>query len=106
MGSPFEPPYYAVIFRSKRSEGDFGYAEASRAMFEEVKKLDGFLGMDSVRGADGVGITVSYWKTMESIEAMRENTSHKAAKRLGKLQWYDAYSIRICKVESDGAFQR
>lgn len=100
------PPYYAVIFKSKRSEGDFGYTQAAKAMIEEAKKQEGFLGSDSVRGADGVGITVSYWASLECIDQMRQNASHKAAKRLGKLQWYDEYSIRICKVESEGFFER
>lgn len=59
MSKIFDLPYYAVIFKSKRSYGDNGYSETAQTMVSEAEKQDGFLGADSVRDTDGIGITVS-----------------------------------------------
>ena len=60
-----EPPYYAVIFSSHRTEGDNGYGEMTDRMVELAASQPGFLGMESVR--EDLGITVSYWENLESI---------------------------------------
>ena len=69
MTSNFEP-YYAVIFTSKRTEGDNGYAEMSQLMDSLVKKQKGFIGVDSAR--NDIGITVSYWKNLEAIKNWKQ----------------------------------
>ncbi len=93
------PPYYAVIFTSKRTEGDQGYGKMSDHIVELAKKQAGFLGFESARNE--IGITVSYWKDLESIKAWSENEGHMEAKGLGKSRWYEDYRIRICKVEKE-----
>ena len=53
--------YYAVIFSSKRSAVEHKeYKEMANKMAELAKDQIGFLGVESARGADGFGITVSY----------------------------------------------
>ena len=47
------PPYYAVIFASQRAAGDRGYGAMAQRMVDLGSRYDGFLGIDSVRGADG-----------------------------------------------------
>lgn len=69
-------PYYAVIFTSERTEFDRGYDEMADEMMELVSKQKGFLGAESVRGEDGLGITVSYWDSLESIQNWKENVRH------------------------------
>lgn len=54
-------PYYAVIFTSLRTDGDHGYEQAATRMVELAREQPGFLGVESARGEDGLGITVSYW---------------------------------------------
>ena len=98
------PPYYAVIFTSKRTPGDNGYAKTAAQMLELAEKQEGFLGTESVREESGFGMTVSYWASMESIERWKHNMPHQKAKALGKKLWYEAYGIRICRVESDHFF--
>ena len=93
------PPYYAVIFTSRRTEGDQGYAAMSDRMFELASRHDGFLGVDSARGADGLGITVSYWRAEAAILAWRQDAEHLQAQRGGRETWYAAYEVRIAKVE-------
>src|SRR5579875_1752619 len=78
-----EPPYYAVIFTSVRTPGDNGYADMAGEMTELAKLQPGFLGIESARGVDGVGITVSYWDSEDSIREWKENGRHRVAQKLG-----------------------
>ena len=92
------PPYYAVIFTSRRTAGDAGYEAMAARMVELGSKQPGFLGIDSVRDADGTGITVSYWRDEAAIRAWKQDTEHQQAQRGGQQTWYSDYSVRIAKV--------
>jgi heme-degrading monooxygenase HmoA len=94
-----EPPYYAVIFTSLRNEGDRGYADMAKAIFELAAKQPGFLGAESARGPDGFGITAAYFKDEAAIQAWRRNAEHLAAQAKGKTDWYSYYQVRVAKVE-------
>lgn len=94
-----EPPYYAVIFTSLRTDEDAGYGAMAERMVELVQRQSGFLGMESAR--DGVGITVSYWRDLESIRNWKVELEHKEAQRLGREKWYSAFKTRIARVERD-----
>lgn len=98
------PPYYAVIFTSILEEGHPEYHKAAEQMVELAKEIDGFLGLESAR--DQIGITVSYWKNLLSIQRWREHTEHQMAKKMGKKKWYESYAIRIAKVETQNFFER
>jgi len=97
-----EPPYYAVIFTSVRTGIDDGYGETAARMFELASQLPGFLGVESAR--EGIGITVSYWKDLESIQQWKANAEHQQAQQRGKSDWYSAFYTRIAKVERDYFF--
>lgn len=94
-----KPPYYAVIFSSQRTEGDNGYGEMAARMVELAARQPGFLGIDSVR--DGLGITVSYWDSLESIRSWKRHAEHLEAQRLGHQRWYSGFRVRIAKVERE-----
>ena len=81
-----EPPYYAVIFSSLRTDGDNDYTEMVKKMVDLAKTQIGFLGVESVRRE--LGITVSYWKDLNSIKNWKNNSEHKIAQAKGKLEWY------------------
>lgn len=94
------PPYYAVIFSSLRSDGDAdAYAEMASKMAELAAQQPGYLGAESAR--DGLGITVSYWESMEAIRRWKAHAEHLVAQQLGREAWYTAYKTRVCKVERD-----
>ncbi|HYC70037.1 MAG TPA: antibiotic biosynthesis monooxygenase [Opitutaceae bacterium] len=93
------PPYYAVIFTSQRAPGDGGYGEMAARMVALGSTYPGFLGIESARGADGVGITVSYWKDEESIRRWKADMEHRTAQAKGRSEWYSSYEVRIAKVE-------
>lgn len=98
-----EPPYYAAIFTSLRTEGDEGYGRMADRMVELAAQQPGFLGVESVREASGLGITVSYWTDEEAIKAWKNHIEHAAAQHLGKEKWYAAFSLRVAKVERASA---
>ena len=100
------PPYYAVIFTSRRTAGDAGYGAMAEKMVDLGSRYDGFLGLESVRGADGVGITVSYWRDEAAILAWKRDTEHQKAQRGGRAAWYAEYEVRVAKVERAYGFTR
>lgn len=95
-----KPPYYAVIFSSKRNARDEpGYGAMAQRMVELVARQPGFLGVESTRGADGFGITVAYFDSEEAIRNWRQNAEHAAARAQGRQDWYDHFELRVAKVE-------
>jgi heme-degrading monooxygenase HmoA len=97
---PPTTPHYAVIFTSTRRDSpDDGYAETAARMEELAREQPGFLGVESARGTDGLGITISYWASLEAVHAWGRHAEHLLAQERGRGQWYAAYTLRVCKVE-------
>ena len=103
-----EPPYWSVIFTSVRAKSpggsDDGYDATARRMFSMAARQPGFLGVDTAR--EDVGITVCYWTDEASIAAWKRDADHAFAQYEGKTRWYDAYEIRIARVERAYGFRR
>ncbi len=95
------PPYYAVIFTSVRTEADNGYAQTDDKVLELARQQPGFLGFESARNE--IGISVSYWKDLESIRDWKENTTHREAQERARA-WYKSFRVRVCKVEREYGF--
>jgi heme-degrading monooxygenase HmoA len=95
-----EPPYYAVIFTSVRAPGgEAAYAQTAEDMNRLAALQPGYLGMESAHDDGGLGITVSYWQSLEAIAAWKAQADHQTAQRRGQDDWYRAYSMRIALVE-------
>lgn len=95
-----KPPYYAVIFASTpRDDAAPGYGETAQRMVELAQQQPGYLGVESTRGADGFGITVSYWESEEAIRLWKQQLDHAEARRQGRESWYAHYELRVAKVE-------
>jgi len=101
-----EPPYYAVIFTSLRTEIDEGYGDMASRMIDLASEQPGFLGVESARGADGLGITVSYWASEEAIANWRAQAEHRVAQAHGRGKWYEQFITRVAKVERVRHFGR
>ena len=109
-----DPPYWAVIFTSLRHEEgphgarddseDLAYHEMATRMVELAREQPGFLGVESARGDDGLGITVSYWESEEAIRAWKQHTEHRVAQRRGLEEWYSAFELRVARVERSRSF--
>ncbi|GAA4468351.1 antibiotic biosynthesis monooxygenase [Nibrella saemangeumensis] len=98
-----EPPYYAVIFTSVRTEESEGYADTADRMVELAAEQPGFLGVESAR--NDLGITVSYWASLEAIRSWKHHAEHTLARQQGRDTWYQCYKTRICLVERDYSFE-
>lgn len=94
-----EPPYYAVIFSSHRTDGDNGYAEMAERMVGLAAKQPGYLGIESAR--ENLGITVSYWESLEAIRNWKRNAEHQEAQALGHKEWYSSFRVRVARVERE-----
>lgn len=98
-GTP-DPPYYAVIFTSIRTEiEDEQYAAAADRMLELAAQQPGYLGVEHARTPGSTGITVSYWTDEASIRNWQQNAEHLAAQKAGRDKWYQSFTLRIAKVE-------
>jgi heme-degrading monooxygenase HmoA len=105
IGKTPQPPYYAVIFTSQRNAGDDGYGAMAERMEELARRQPGFLAMDSVRGPDGIGITVGYWRDETSIRSWKQHVEHLHAQQQGRERWYRSYQIRVARVERAYGFE-
>ena len=94
-----EPPYYAVIFTSTRTSVDDGYGETADRMVELAAQQPGFLGVESARDPNGLGITVSYWESEEAIANWKRHAEHRVAQSHGIHKWYEEFVTRVAKVE-------
>ncbi|PHV13216.1 antibiotic biosynthesis monooxygenase family protein [Chitinimonas sp. BJB300] len=100
------PPYYAVIFTSLRTPLQDGYADMSDRMVALAAHQPGFLGVESVRDANGLGITVSYWASEADIADWKHHAEHTLAREQGRVAWYEGYETRVAKVERAYTFKR
>lgn len=98
-----KPPYYAVVFTSTRTEVDQGYGQMAEKMVQLASQQKGFLGVESARDSN-LGITVSYWDSLDAIQSWKENAAHQIAQEKGKKEWYRNFGVRISKVERDYFF--
>jgi heme-degrading monooxygenase HmoA len=99
-----EPPYYAVIFTSTLSDNTEGYAEMAELMVKLGETMPGYLGIDSARAE--IGVTVSYWRDLESIRHWKQQTDHLVAQARGRDTWYQSYFTRIARVERAYSFEK
>ena len=97
-------PYFAVIFTSTHTDHIEGYSEMASKMEDLASQQKGYLGMDSAKS--DVGITVSYWESLEDIKNWKTHSEHLLAQQKGREQWYNWYNVRICKVEKEYEFNR
>jgi heme-degrading monooxygenase HmoA len=101
------PPYYAVVFSTQRTaDDDDGYEVMAGCMVELAAKQPGFLGIESIRNAEGQGITVSYWRSLDDILAWGKHAEHRVAQAMGKGRWYERFRLRVCRVEREDCFDR
>lgn len=95
----------AVIFTEAQRRRWRGVRSDGKPMVELAREQLGFRGVESVRGADGVGITVSYWDGAEDIRAWKLHAEHLVAQETGRARWYESFTTRICRVEREYSFE-
>lgn len=96
-----------VVFLSVRTATDQeGYAAAAAAMEQLAADQPGYRGFESVRGGDGLGITISYWADDTAAKAWRDHPDHKAIRDRGRAHWYERYELVVAEVTRDYDWHR
>nr|WP_245695338.1 antibiotic biosynthesis monooxygenase [Streptomyces antibioticus] len=101
-----EPPYYAAVFTTVRTQDQSDYSETSAHLEDLVKDVPGYLGMDHAQTPGGLGITVSYFRDANALTEWQANVEHRAAQNRGRAQWYRNYTLHVAKVERSNGFAR
>ncbi len=95
----FAPGTIAVIFVSEATGDDVeGYAAAAAEAEALAETQPGYRGIESVRGADGIGISVSYWADEATAIAWRKNARHAEIREMGRGRWYRWYSLHVAEI--------
>ena len=94
-----EPPYYAVIFTAQRTDLDAGYSAMAEKMGALAAKQPGYIGIETTRDAEGLGITVSYWADEDAVLNWKQVSEHAFAQKMGREKWYEHYTLRVARVE-------
>ena len=94
--------YTAVVFTSRRrqdaSAADDGYVEMATRMEELARQQPGFRDILTVRGADGVGISVATFDSEQHAVAWKQHPEHLEAQRLGRERFYEWYRLEVTQV--------
>jgi uncharacterized protein len=108
LADELPPQTWLVSFVSEhdRDSGGAGYDEVGEAMAELARRQPGFLGVDSVERADGVGVTVSAWSSVAAMVAWRRVDAHGDAQARGRARWYRSYRSDVARVERTSRFAR
>ena len=97
--------YFAAIFTTQRSQsGNDIYEIMASRMVALAQKQPGFLGLESVRSNDGIGITVSYWIDRDAIRNWEKHVENVSFRAMGRQEFYHWYRIRIAEVFKDQIF--
>lgn len=104
MTSKISPPYYAVIFTNIRTDNDQGYAQTAEHMTALAAEQPGYISFESISEGNR-GISISYWKDLDSIKNWKNIAEHLTAQKLGQEKWYKSYTTRIAKVEREYSYQ-
>ena len=75
------------------------YSKTAFRMMELAKEQEGFLGIESARNE--IGITISYWKDLESIKKWKFQSEHTLVRQKGRSEFYTSFKTRIAKIERD-----
>jgi heme-degrading monooxygenase HmoA len=96
-----------VMFVSERTDMDeAGYQEAGDAMAALAARQPGYRGVDSTRGGDGIGITLSYWADEASAIAWRQHPEHAAIREAGRGRWYKWYMLHVAEIGRSYSWMR
>ena len=93
------PGTIAVIFVAQRSLNDeAGYDAAAKEMAALAATQHGYIGVDSVRSTNGLGITVSYWANDAAAKGWRDHPRHAGIRDQGRGVWYTHYDLHVAEV--------
>jgi heme-degrading monooxygenase HmoA len=100
-----QPPYYAAITTAQLASAfePQAYRELGLKLVDSVQSIDGFLGLEVF--FDGrASVALSYWRSLEAIDAWRRHPLHTIAKGRARSSWFGPCITRIARIEHDYGF--
>lgn len=49
-------------------------------------------------------VIISYWETLDQIQAWNQDPEHRKAQELGRNKWYSAFQVQVVQVLRDYEF--
>ena len=90
----------AVIFCARRTDvDDTGYDAAAQEMDALAQLQPGYRGIVHARGADGQGITISYWDSEAAAKSWRDQPDHARIREQGRAVWYSEYQLQVAEID-------
>lgn len=74
------------------------YSEYSALLHREVESMPGFCKFENWVDSEGYSVSLSYWETLDNLEAWKMFPKHQEAKKKGKWNWYSEYSVEVCQI--------
>jgi heme-degrading monooxygenase HmoA len=88
---------YAVIFRAEINQLDSLYSEtAARMRSLAINEYGCTEFFSSTEG--NTEVAISYWPSLERIQAWKNNPEHQKAQSLGMSKWYKSHQVQIVEI--------
>jgi heme-degrading monooxygenase HmoA len=104
LAETLEAPYYTATFAT--GSGLFAQRDADAAgrLIVLATRAPGFLGLESAARAEGTA-TVSYWETLDAVEAWKARCDQALSKTHGLKSWYLSFGLSIARIERHPLFK-
>lgn len=93
-----EPPEWVVIFRATLRDPDPRYAGTAARLRDLATGTFGCLELVTMQEGDQE-VALSYWRSVEDIQAWRDHAEHVVAQESGRTAWYSTYSVQVARIE-------
>ena len=87
-----------IVFRSRVRPGvdPALFAPIGARMDELARQMPGFVSYKDFAAADGEGVTIVEFESLETLAAWRNHPEHLEAQRAGREQLFAEYQIQVC----------
>ncbi|QIO06943.1 antibiotic biosynthesis monooxygenase family protein [Acinetobacter shaoyimingii] len=88
---------FVVIFKAKVNVLDDQYIQTAQALRAKALNQFNCTKFESI-SENGFEVALSYWNSLEDIQAWHLDAEHQSAQQYGKKQWYSHFSVEICEI--------
>ena len=88
---------YVVIFKAQVKELDNEYFQTAQRLRDKALTQFNCQKFESI-AENGFEIALSYWNSLEDIQAWHKDAEHQIAQSMGKEKWYENFSVEVCVV--------
>lgn len=89
---------FVVIFKAKIKALDPSYFQIAQSLREKALSQFNCQKFEAI-SENGFEVALSYWHSFEDIQAWHQDADHKVAQAIGKVKWYQSFSVEICEIQ-------